>query len=59
MVGCNDTHNKMHWVNKETLFKPKAEGGMGFRILSYFNQVMLAKQVLRIHTNPETLLAKC
>lgn len=40
------------------LCKPKCIGGMGFKDLFMFNKVLLAKQVWRILTRPNCLLAK-
>lgn len=57
--GGSETTRKIHWVAKDKLFKPKRDGGMGFRILRDFNLAMLAKQAWRFHTNPHSLLAKC
>ncbi|XP_024628917.1 uncharacterized mitochondrial protein AtMg00310-like [Medicago truncatula] len=57
--GSTNTKKKIHWKNKEILFKFKHDGGMVFKSLRDFNIAMLAKQVWRFHTNLNTLIAKC
>lgn len=42
--GSNENKRAMHWRDWDTLCKPKAMGGMGFRHLFAFNLAMLAKQ---------------
>ena len=46
---------KIHWKDWETLCKPKTLGGMGFKNLEKFNEVMLAKQVWRLLTDHTSL----
>lgn len=48
----------MHWKNWETLCRPKDEGGMSFKDLCIFNEVMLAKQVWRLIHDEESLFYK-
>ena len=46
----------MAWVSWKNLYKPKANGGMGFRDLKAFNLAFLAKQGWRLHQNPNSLV---
>jgi len=57
--GSNDTTKKIHWTKKSNLFKSKHSGGLGFKSLRDFNIAMLAKQVWRFHSNPNSLIARC
>jgi hypothetical protein len=37
---------------------PKSQGGLGFRDLHIFNRALLAKQLWRLHSNPQSLVAR-
>lgn len=48
----------LHWKAWEGLCRTKEEGGLGFRRFGYFNQSLVAKQVWRIISKPDSLMAQ-
>ncbi|XP_050231894.1 uncharacterized protein LOC126680759 [Mercurialis annua] len=56
--GTSAKSRKIHWARWSVLCKPKCQGGMGFRDLEAFNRSILAKQLWKIITCPDSLLAK-
>ncbi|XP_012435546.1 uncharacterized protein LOC105762197 [Gossypium raimondii] len=54
----NKTLKGIHWSNWDALCKPKCLGGLGFKNLYLFNKALLVKQVWRILSQPQCLLAK-
>lgn len=48
----------MHWKIWESLCKPKACGGLGFKDLEAYNITLLGKQLWRMMSNPDSLMAK-
>lgn len=48
----------MHWKAWEQLSKPKSEGGIGFKDIEAFNLALFGKQLWRLLTKEDTLMAK-
>lgn len=48
----------MHWLPLEQLIEAKKAGGLGFRDLEAFNTTLLGKQVWRLITKPNLLMAR-
>ena len=53
--GYSGEHQKTHWVKWKRLCEAKEVGGMGFKEIKKFNDVLLAKQVWRLINHPDSL----
>lgn len=56
--GSTNEKQKMHWWRWDRLCRSKKEGGMGFRVISDFNQALLAKQGWRLLKYPNALMTR-
>ena len=49
---------KIHWVRWDEMTKSKVEGGMGFRDLTLYNDLLLARQAWHLIHNKSSLFYK-
>ncbi|KAL0426166.1 UNVERIFIED_CONTAM: putative mitochondrial protein [Sesamum radiatum] len=49
---------RIHWLAWDKMCKSKLEGGLGFRNLEAFNLALLAKQLWRLLSRPESLVCR-
>lgn len=55
--GYRGEQRKIHWISWKKMCWPKDKGGMGFRELSKFNDLLLAKQLWRLEKNEKSVFS--
>jgi hypothetical protein len=56
--GAQNGKRKTHWLSWDKLKHSRSQGGMGFRDMRLFNQVLLARQAWRLLAFPDSLCAR-
>ncbi|XP_057791322.1 uncharacterized mitochondrial protein AtMg00310-like [Salvia miltiorrhiza] len=56
--GDKENERHLHWKRWDKLCIPKDKGGMGFRDFKVFNKALVAKQVWRMLTRPDSLVTR-
>jgi hypothetical protein len=56
--GSGGGKRKVQWLMWQTLIKPKCHGGLGFKDMRLFNQVLLAHQAMRQLVYPNSMCAR-